>query len=165
LGSRERRSESRGGTGDMPADGMSDCTSRCSPRAKDCACCDMPSRLHADSAACLIKCGMHVLAVLAPSSQTLRGSPRLASDPEKLPDWSLGPAPSRAILSSASPCWHGLWGLKAEAWRLYCRSRAQRSPPTDQTMRTIKFAIAVLGLRSLPARPVRRAPRTMSFSL
>lgn len=54
------------------ADAMNDCHRSMQPaKAKHCPCCDthMPSKVPCqDAGTCLIKCGMHVLAILAPSS-------------------------------------------------------------------------------------------------
>jgi hypothetical protein len=80
---------------DMAPAEMSDCHKAMQPaKTKDCTCCDTPSKAPCpDSGACLIKCGMHVLAVLVPSSESRLIVVRhdLPADPEKPPDWSLSP--------------------------------------------------------------------------
>jgi len=81
---------------DMAAAAMSDCHGSMQPaKAKDCPCCDTPSKKAPcqDGAACLINCGMHVLAILAPSSGDVfrRLEQYWPADPEKPPDWSITP--------------------------------------------------------------------------
>jgi hypothetical protein len=80
---------------DMAAAEMSDCHKAAKPAVpKNCPCCDAPSKSPCpDAGMCLVKCGMHVLAVLAPSSegQVIVVRHNLPADPEKPPDWWLSP--------------------------------------------------------------------------
>jgi hypothetical protein len=84
----------------MAADAMNDdCHKSMQPaKAKHCPCCDTPPKKAPcqDGAACLTKCGMHVLAILAPSSDDrfYLVEQYWPAVPEKPPDWSvIPPAP------------------------------------------------------------------------
>src|SRR5262245_48066744 len=77
-------------------DAMSDCHGAMQPaKAKDCPCCDTPLKKAPckDGAACLVKCGMHILAILEPSSGGVFWplEQYWPADPEKPPDWSVTP--------------------------------------------------------------------------
>jgi hypothetical protein len=77
------------------AGAMSDCEKMMAPaKSKPCACCDRPAKAPCpDAIACLLKCGMHVLAVLVPSRESDVPVPEhhWPVKPEKPPDWALRP--------------------------------------------------------------------------
>lgn len=80
---------------EMTAD-MSDCAKMMAPaKTKDCACCDAPAKAPCpDGAACLMKCGAHVLGVLIPPGEFAFRygiAHERQGDPDKPPDWSLRP--------------------------------------------------------------------------
>src|SRR5262249_2026210 len=78
---------------DEAAPAMSDCEKMMVPaKSKPCGCCDTPIKAPCPDA-CLLKCGMHVLGVLLPSSETyvLIAEHHWAAEPEKPPDWTLRP--------------------------------------------------------------------------
>jgi hypothetical protein len=74
------------------ADAMSDCHGSMQPvKAKHCPCCDTHKPAKApcqDGGDCLIKCGMHVLAILAPSRDNsfYLAEQYWPAEPEKPPD-------------------------------------------------------------------------------
>jgi len=78
---------------DEAAAAMSDCEKMMAPaKSKPCGCCDTPSKAPCPDA-CLLKCGMHVLGVLLPSSETYVpvAEHHWLAKPEKPPDWTPRP--------------------------------------------------------------------------
>jgi len=78
---------------DDAAGAMSDCEKMMAPaKSKPCGCCDTPTKAPCPDA-CLLKCGMHVLGVLLPSSETYVpiAEHHWPAKPEKPPDWALRP--------------------------------------------------------------------------
>jgi hypothetical protein len=64
------------------------------PAPKNCACCDTHAKSPFPSAdTCIAKCSMHILAILAPTSEGYLVVVRYSgpTEPEKPPDWRLSP--------------------------------------------------------------------------
>jgi hypothetical protein len=80
---------------DNDAADMGDCEKMMAPaKSKPCGCCDTPTKAPCpDATTCLLKCGMHVLGVLLPSSETYVpiAEHHWLAKPEKPPDWTLRP--------------------------------------------------------------------------
>jgi len=80
---------------DHAAGAMSDCEKMMAPaKPKPCGCCDTPTKAPCpDAAACLLKCGMHVLGILVPLRESFIRIAKyhLPAAPEKPPDWALRP--------------------------------------------------------------------------
>ena len=90
------------GAAALADEAMSDCMKAMQVKGQDhgrvqdqnCPCCDTPAKsMCPDVGACLAKCSVHVIAVLAPAAEirlpTIRHS--WPADPQESPDWSFAP--------------------------------------------------------------------------